>query len=55
MVSAYMGMGYHFQNISRGVVDSRDVIYYVAIILFYVFISIRAVSKAAAGRKGGKP
>jgi len=29
-VAAFLGIGNHFDNISRGVVDSRDVIYYVS-------------------------
>ena len=31
-VLEYMSIGYHFQNISRGVFDSRDIIYYLSLI-----------------------
>lgn len=30
-LAAFIGIGNHFDNISRGVVDSRDVIYYVSV------------------------
>lgn len=42
-VSQYLGMGYHFTNIGRGVVDSRDLIYYLSIIVFFLYGTVRAV------------
>lgn len=33
---AYLGTGFHFQNISKGVIDSRDVIYFLSV----MFISL---------------
>ena len=30
-LASFLGIGNHFENISRGVVDSRDVIYYVSV------------------------
>ncbi|MBW2177589.1 MAG: ABC transporter [Deltaproteobacteria bacterium] len=30
-VMAYLGTGYHFQNISKGVIDSRDIIYFFSV------------------------
>ncbi|MCG3151039.1 MAG: hypothetical protein GEEBNDBF_00306 [bacterium] len=41
--SQYFGMGYHFANIGKGVVDLRDVLYYVSIIVFFLFMTVRAV------------
>jgi ABC-2 type transport system permease protein len=40
----YLSVDYHFSNISRGVIDSRDVIYYLSIICFFLFLSVRALS-----------
>lgn len=38
----YLGISYHYQSISRGVIDSRDVIYFISfIILFLKFTEIR--------------
>jgi ABC-2 type transport system permease protein len=34
-------------NISRGVLDSRDVVYFLSIIVLFVFLTVRAVE----GRK----
>ncbi|MEJ2096342.1 MAG: ABC transporter permease subunit [Deltaproteobacteria bacterium] len=30
-VLTYLGVGYHFQNISKGIIDSRDIIYFVSV------------------------
>ena len=30
-VMAYLGAGYHFQTISRGIIDSRDIIYFFSV------------------------
>lgn len=38
----YFGISYHYQSISRGVIDSRDVIYFISFIfLFLKFTEIR--------------
>lgn len=39
----FLGMGAHFDSIGRGVVDSRDVIYYLSIIGFFLFLNVRSV------------
>ena len=38
-VCAYMGLGTHFESIGRGVIDSRDIIYYLSIIGFFLFLN----------------
>lgn len=42
-VLKFLGMGAHFDSIGRGVVDSRDVIYYLSIIGFFLFLNVRSV------------
>lgn len=42
-VSQYFGMGYHFQYIGKGVLYLRDVLYYCSIIVFFLFMTVRAV------------
>jgi ABC-2 type transport system permease protein len=37
------GIAYHYQSISRGVIDLRDVLYFVSIILFFLFITNRNI------------
>jgi len=40
----YLSIEYHFQNISRGVVDSRDLIYYLTLIGVALFLSARSIA-----------
>ncbi|MBI5183653.1 MAG: ABC transporter permease [Nitrospinae bacterium] len=40
---SYLGLGSHFSSIGRGVVDSRDIIYYLSVILFSIFLNIRTL------------
>jgi ABC-2 type transport system permease protein len=35
-ILSYLGAGYHFQNISKGIIDTRDVIYFLSV----MFISL---------------
>ncbi len=44
----YMAIDYHFQNISRGVIDSRNLIYYFSMI----FVGLLLASHALSRRKG---
>lgn len=39
----YLSVSYHFSNISRGVIDSRDVIYYLSLIFFFLFLAVRTL------------
>jgi ABC-2 type transport system permease protein len=39
----YLGLGAHFESISRGVIDTRDVLYYLSIIGFFLFLNTLAV------------
>ncbi len=36
-------LSYHFQSIQRGVVDSRDIIYYVSIVFLFLFYNVRSI------------
>jgi len=37
----YIGMSTHFESITHGVVDSRDIIYYVSVIISFLFLNVR--------------
>lgn len=39
----YLGLGTHFESISRGVIDSRDLIYYFSTIGFFLFLNTLAL------------
>jgi len=45
----YLGLGTHFASLSRGVIDSRDVIYYLSVIGFFLYLNLQ-VLKARARR-----
>ena len=34
---SYLGAGYHFQNISKGIIDTRDILYFVSISFFSLY------------------
>jgi len=39
----YIGLGTHFESVQRGVVDSRDVIYYLSVIGFFLFLNVQSL------------
>ena len=39
----YLGLGAHFESVSRGVIDSRDLIYYLSVIGFFLFLNTLAL------------
>jgi ABC-2 type transport system permease protein len=38
-ILSYLGLGAHFQSLGRGVIDSRDIIYYLSVIGFFLFLN----------------
>jgi ABC-2 type transport system permease protein len=38
-----LGMQYHYQSLSRGVIDLRDVVYFLSVIVFFLFITIQRI------------
>ena len=38
-----LSLSSHFESIGRGVVDSRDIIYYLSIIGFFLFLNVRTI------------
>jgi len=41
--ASYLGLGNHFASINRGVLDSRDIIYYLSIIGFFLYLNTRQI------------
>jgi ABC-2 type transport system permease protein len=39
-VADYVGIDRHFENIARGVIDTRDIIYYFSIIIFFLYSTL---------------
>ncbi len=44
-VMSFIGLGNHFDNIARGVVDTKDVVYYVSFIFLFLWLNVRLVGK----------
>jgi len=42
-VLTYIGLGSHFDSIGRGVIDSRDIVYYLSVISFFLFLNVRSL------------
>ena len=42
-VCEYVSLLSHFNNITRGVIDSRDVIYYLSVITLFLFLNIKNI------------
>lgn len=39
----YIGLGNHFQSIERGVLDTRDILYYFSVISFFLFLNVQTL------------
>lgn len=44
----YLAMDYHFSNIARGVIDTRDLIYYLSLIFLGLFLATRTLASRKA-------
>lgn len=42
-ILSFLGIGSHFFNIQKGVIDSRDIIYYFSFIFFFLWMSVRSL------------
>jgi ABC-2 type transport system permease protein len=40
-----LGIDFHYKSISRGVIDTRDVVYFLSIILFSLLITVKNISR----------
>ena len=40
----YIGMGSHFQSILRGVLDTRDLIYYITLIFVFLYLNVASLN-----------
>ncbi|MBK6910623.1 MAG: ABC transporter permease subunit [bacterium] len=44
-VFEYLGIEYHFQNVARGVIDTRNVLYFASVIFFGLLLASHALSR----------
>jgi len=40
---AYLGLAQHFQSMQRGVIDTRDLLYYASVIFLFLYLTVRTV------------
>jgi ABC-2 type transport system permease protein len=44
-VVEYLGIDYHFANIARGVLDSRDVVYFVSLLGISLYLTVVSLGR----------
>jgi len=44
-VFGFLGISNHFFSMSRGIIDSRDILYYLSLIFFFVFLTLKNLEK----------
>lgn len=42
-IFSFAGLGGHYDSISRGVIDSRDITYYLSIIVFFLYLNVKSI------------
>jgi len=42
-ILSFLGLGNHFASVERGVIDSRDIIYYLSVIGFFLFLNVQSL------------
>lgn len=43
VIFQYIGLGSHFNNIGRGVIDTRDIVYYFSVIFLFLWLNTRSI------------
>ena len=41
----YLSIAFHYESISRGIIDSRDVIYFISLIICFLYFSTLAIDR----------
>mgnify|MGYP001589639388 CR=1 FL=1 len=44
-IMKFLGLASHFNNIARGVLDSKDIIYYLSFIFLFLWLNVRAIER----------
>jgi ABC-2 type transport system permease protein len=50
----YLGLGKHFASVGRGVIDTRDIIYYSSLIFFFLLLNTQVISSRKWKKTGAK-
>lgn len=46
-VMKFIGLGSHFNNIAKGVIDTKDIIYYLSFIFLFLWLNVRVIERRA--------
>lgn len=44
-IFGFIGLGSHFQNIAKGVIDTKDIIYYISFIFLFLWLNAQVIEK----------
>src|SRR6056297_412324 len=44
-IMRFLGLGSHFDSIAKGVIDSKDIIYYLSFIFLFLWLNVRVIEK----------
>ncbi|NTU98411.1 ABC transporter permease subunit [Candidatus Falkowbacteria bacterium] len=44
-VMKFLGLGSHFYNVAKGVIDTKDLFYYISFIFFFLWLNARVISQ----------
>lgn len=44
-IMKFLGLGSHFYNIAKGVIDTKDIIYYLSFIFLFLWLNVRVIEK----------
>jgi ABC-2 type transport system permease protein len=42
---SFIGLGNHFENVARGVIDTKDIIYYLSFIFLFLWLNVRLIGR----------
>jgi ABC-2 type transport system permease protein len=45
----FLSAGYHFQSIARGIVDTRDILYFISVTVFFLGLSVETLNARRRG------
>lgn len=44
-IMKFMGLASHFNNIAKGIIDTKDIIYYLSFIFLFLWLNVRVIEK----------
>lgn len=44
-IMKFLGLGSHFNNIAKGVIDTKDIIYYLSFIFLFLWLNVRVIER----------